>query len=566
MKSYFTLRRTLIVIMLLTAFNGMSQNKQSVQILQIRAGEESLLSAKTELMKFCSGDTIRLLGKTVNVNDKGEFVWNRNIVSKMERGDSILIPTSDQQDTIQIFCKYIFDIDSIPPIKSDTFTVVINQNPNKNRTVTHFKKDDDIILEVSASNPEEIYTWANPSGQSKTGAIVRFTGSELSEPRENTLTITNKQGCTTTIKYNVELKEESKPSNVFGTIDSDKIPNNLYKEITKDVTIRECDINGNPTNSPELIATSGYKFTIIAEKDNNYIIKFWNWPQNDKSFKIGNSTMKYSICNSQMAGNLDMISNTITLTEENSKNSVTLTTAGTFTLSLSKIPTILHITSEDKKINQKITIHPTNSKNEKYVYAEGSLPEENRYRYFLIRKSDVEAKTRSFLPRNWKQNFSSNITLTAGTVLIPIKLRPSNNNGGQFNFSSDVALGPFIGAKKRISSYREHFASIGFNIGISSVNVSPDNTDIQDQVALAENSELIDFKEQNFAAFTYSLGLVFEFSNVQIGAFIGKDLINNNDYYQWQYHKKTWYSIGLGYSILSRPDKSRVGAGNNSNK
>lgn len=564
MKSYLSLHRTLIVIMSLIAFHGISQNKQSIQILQIHDGEESILSPKTDLLKFCSGDTIRLLGKTVNVKDKGEFVWNRDIVAKMERGDSILIPTSNQQDTIQIFCKYIFDTDSIPPIKSDTFTVVINQNP-KNRTVTHFKKDDDIILEVSASNPEEIYTWTNPSGQSKTGAIVRFAGSELSEPVENTLIIQNKQGCTTTIKYNVELKEESKPSNVFGTIDSDKIPNNLYKEITKDVSIRECDINGIATNSPELIANSGYKFTIIAEKDNNYIIKFWNWPQNN-NVKINKNKLQYSIWNSQMTGNLDKKSNTITLTEENSKNSVTLTTAGAFTLSLSKIPTVLQISSEDKKINQKITIHPTNSKNEKYVYAEGSLPEENRYRYFLIRKSDVEAKTRSFLPRNWKQNFSSNITLTAGTVLIPIKLRPSNNIGGQFNFSSDVALGPFIGAKKRISSYREHFASIGFNIGISSVNVSPDNTDIQDQVALAENSEIIDFKEQNFAAFTYSLGLVFEFSNVQIGAFIGRDLINNNDYYQWQYHKKTWYSIGLGYSILSRPDKSRVGAGNNSNK
>jgi hypothetical protein len=47
----------------------------------------------------------------------------------------------------------------------------------------------------------------------------------------------------------------------------------------------------------------------------------------------------------------------------------------------------------------------------------------------------------------------------------------------------------------------------------------------------------------------------------QIGVFIGTDHINGNKYrdgtdrINWDHQGKPWISIGLGYSILSRPTK-----------
>ncbi|MEM9929333.1 MAG: hypothetical protein AAF840_05915, partial [Bacteroidota bacterium] len=59
-----------------------------------------------------------------------------------------------------------------------------------------------------------------------------------------------------------------------------------------------------------------------------------------------------------------------------------------------------------------------------------------------------------------------------------------------------------------------------------------------------------------------SLGIVYEYRRVQVGAFAGLDLINNNKSrgerlgFDWKYQNAVWFSIGFGYSIISRPTKS----------
>jgi hypothetical protein len=54
-------------------------------------------------------------------------------------------------------------------------------------------------------------------------------------------------------------------------------------------------------------------------------------------------------------------------------------------------------------------------------------------------------------------------------------------------------------------------------------------------------------------AFSTSLGIVVEFGNAQVGAFLGFDFISNKNQneYNWIYRNKPWISFGLGYSIFS---------------
>lgn len=134
----------------------------------------------------------------------------------------------------------------------------------------------------------------------------------------------------------------------------------------------------------------------------------------------------------------------------------------------------------------------------------------------------------------------------SGTTIIPVKIRL--NNG--FEFTPDVALGPFAGAKMRISHYKPNYLSLGFTTGISIAGISPLNSK-QDSMA-------------NIVPFTIFLGLVAEFDRAQIGVFIVTDHINGNKYrdgtdqINWDHQGKPWISIGLGYSILSRPTKREM--------
>ena len=58
------------------------------------------------------------------------------------------------------------------------------------------------------------------------------------------------------------------------------------------------------------------------------------------------------------------------------------------------------------------------------------------------------------------------------------------------------------------------------------------------------------------AALTLSIGGVLEFSQVQVGVFVGVDYINNNKEIDWNYQGKPWFSVGLGYSLFNKTAQS----------
>jgi len=148
-------------------------------------------------------------------------------------------------------------------------------------------------------------------------------------------------------------------------------------------------------------------------------------------------------------------------------------------------------------------------------------------KYFLVAERDICERA--------IERYNRNPGFTAGTVLIPIKLRLQ-----KFDFSKDITLGSAAGVRFRLSHYSPNYVSVIAGVGITSVTIDIHSTDGYSE----ESSEV--------PALTPSIGFVFELNNVmQAGMFCGWDYISHNDDIHFLYHGKTWLSFGLGYSLIS---------------
>lgn len=151
-----------------------------------------------------------------------------------------------------------------------------------------------------------------------------------------------------------------------------------------------------------------------------------------------------------------------------------------------------------------------------------------RRKYFLLAENDLNDK--AVLRYNTKSSF------TAGTVLIPVKIRLQ-----KFDFSKDFTVGSTAGVKCRLSPFLKNYINFLFGVGISSVTLDYRSTN----GSIEEPFEV--------PALTPSLGCVFDFNNTtQAGIFLGSDYISNNEEYNFIYHGKLWLSIGMGFTILSQ--------------
>jgi hypothetical protein len=151
----------------------------------------------------------------------------------------------------------------------------------------------------------------------------------------------------------------------------------------------------------------------------------------------------------------------------------------------------------------------------------------SKRKYFTVSKKDIRERV--------AKRYSHNPGFTAGTILIPFKLRLQ-----KFDFSKDLTLGPAAGVRFRLSHYNPDYVNVMAGMGITSVTIDGHSTDGH----IVESSEV--------PALTPSLGFVFEVNNtLQAGVFCGWDYIAHNDEIHFIYNGKTWLSFGLGYSLIS---------------
>lgn len=132
-------------------------------------------------------------------------------------------------------------------------------------------------------------------------------------------------------------------------------------------------------------------------------------------------------------------------------------------------------------------------------------------------------------------------SLSAGALNFPFKYRfqkEQSDFSGNFNFGTGVGI-----TIPHDSAARWNYSIIaGFSV--SQIHIDSATADINQKELVSTN---------NFGAFSFSIGILAQYSKIQIGAFIGWDKLSRatNLHYAWHYQGKPWLSIGLGYAIFS---------------
>lgn len=138
-----------------------------------------------------------------------------------------------------------------------------------------------------------------------------------------------------------------------------------------------------------------------------------------------------------------------------------------------------------------------------------------------------------------RQNFWQTLQLTGGQLTIPFKIRPKKENG-TFRLTTDVTLGFYIGATKRLKEGKEHYLTIPLTAGLTFINVDNDNTSL----------DRSDGGADVVPGITWSSGIIMRLEQYNFGLIFGKDYASEVGN-QWMYHRKWWWSFGLGFSFLN---------------
>lgn len=176
----------------------------------------------------------------------------------------------------------------------------------------------------------------------------------------------------------------------------------------------------------------------------------------------------------------------------------------------------------------------------------GRTPGKSLYRkYFCLKASDLseEAVRKKF--------HTGKPMLSVGALIVPLKIRFGLNRKDSIgtkvpmDFSTDFTLGPTVGIKWRFDPYQQYYFNVLGGIGVTTVAADSLST----RGVLQEDN-------LRLGAFTISYGILVEFNNFQIGAFVGHDYVGKaisiKGVSAWDYQGKPWLSVGLGYQIMSR--------------
>ncbi len=168
------------------------------------------------------------------------------------------------------------------------------------------------------------------------------------------------------------------------------------------------------------------------------------------------------------------------------------------------------------------------------------------FRTFNVDSTDAGLEPKYFcLPRTTFERFTSKAyatgrnswELAAGALILPVKLRPGGRTT-PFDFSKDVTIGTTAGGRIRMHPRRDVYQSFLLGVGISSATLTPQNTG-------GSVTELTDR-----AALTWTIGTMLEVEKFQFGLFLGQDRISQPNQGNWVYQGKTWWALGLGYSLF----------------
>lgn len=140
---------------------------------------------------------------------------------------------------------------------------------------------------------------------------------------------------------------------------------------------------------------------------------------------------------------------------------------------------------------------------------------------------------------------------TVSALTLPFKYRmKGKNNALKEDFNTAINGNVFIGYSFAKTSffYQEKVGNKsntwkitpGLLLGASSVVLDKNNTNLS-------NSPIIDDSKFTKGLGSIAFGLTFSFNKINFGAFYGSDYASS----KWNYNKKPWLGIAIGYSILN---------------
>lgn len=395
---------------------------------------------------------------------------------------------------------------------TSSITIVILEKPEI-KEIKSYVENGSLFLRYSNDLIGMTYLWNGPNNLTATTTqkIHEFPSIQVNQFGEFKLKVQsdNSKYCeyTYTIKTDVSDKEKSEKKEVFGLTLNDE-DTKVYI-LKGQVPFKKSDYDGNISEVAPKFPYFNSKFTVVKELENDVVVNF-------NTFLRGKDKKDFEDYSQKLRA-----------------------PTGTSTI----------------KINERLMMQK-----------EYKQDEYNNPIFFRISKKELNDLNKA---RKFYSVGINSLSFTAGTVVLPIKLRYPSEGGKYFDFSKDITLGPFIGMRTRISHYNSFFLNVGVNVGISSVTLDKSNafirlesTNDDTENKISPKNSVIE-KPVDLAAFTHSFGVIFEYENVQLGLFRGRDRISSTSGYCWTYNNKPWWSIGIGYSILSRPAKRKQNAPNN---
>ncbi len=133
-----------------------------------------------------------------------------------------------------------------------------------------------------------------------------------------------------------------------------------------------------------------------------------------------------------------------------------------------------------------------------------------------------------------------------GVMTLPIKIRFGNAGDRFFNFEEKINLGFSAGIKQQIQSRTEQ--SINYLGGFGVVSAKTDSVSLK--------PGFYDSKHLSEIAFSFNLGVLYQYESFQIGIFAGKDYLASTLGRQWRYQGKTWIGLAIGISLFSKPSSN----------
>jgi len=181
------------------------------------------------------------------------------------------------------------------------------------------------------------------------------------------------------------------------------------------------------------------------------------------------------------------------------------------------------------------------------IYINPYLKEDSNGKYSREPIYFYELKNRQSI----KLSFSE---VNVSALIIPIKYRFKGKNGLEEEFSTAINGNIFIGYSLGKTSFF-HQEKVGNKsntwkftggliFGASTVTLNNSNTS-QSVTPLDKDTEIV----KGLAS--TGLGITYTFNKINFGAFYGYDYAIGNNSSLWNYNKKPWLGIAIGYSILS---------------